>query len=344
MSELRSALMKLKRGKVPGADGLPAELFQNLPEEALQRLLRLFNSCLRQSSVPKSWFYQEIVLILKPLADPARLSGRRPITLVDTVTKLFEIVFYARFVEVLAPKLHEEQAGSQRRRSCPEQLFTLLRSIGYVNGVKKGCVLAVFLDIVKAFDTVDHRALFVSLWRDGIGGRAWLLFQRWYSNLEAAVRLGKRSMSDLFSLTCGTRQGGVLSPLFYLCYINGLLTRLKQRNVGLEMLDGILASLLVVDDIVLLAESTTDMKVLLAEATCFAEEWRVRFHLAATPRLKSAVLCFSPAHVFIPPPPMTCACVGNWCPPLIHTCMLALFLRRAPPGTYYGRVLRPDAP
>eukprot|EP00732_Lithocolla_globosa_P001236 Lithocolla_globosa_v1_NODE_580_length_3691_cov_16.982398.p3 type:complete len:180 gc:universal NODE_580_length_3691_cov_16.982398:561-22(-) len=140
-------------------------------------------------------------------------------------------------------------------------------------------VIAIFLDIVKAFDTVDHRALFVSLWRDGIHGRAWLLFQRWYNNLQASVRMGDGTLTDRFSLTFGTRQGGVLSPLFYLCFINGLLSKLKACGVGLRVLEECLPALLVVDDVVLLANSVEDARILLNVASTFSREWLVKFHV-----------------------------------------------------------------
>eukprot|EP00732_Lithocolla_globosa_P003360 Lithocolla_globosa_v1_NODE_2657_length_1917_cov_4.679914.p1 type:complete len:261 gc:universal NODE_2657_length_1917_cov_4.679914:457-1239(+) len=207
LSELCAAIQKLKVGKACGADDIPAELFRNLPEAGISRLLRLFNLCLNQASVPTAWFYQEIILILKSGGDDRYLSQRRPLSIVDTVTKLFELVFHGRFVSVLGGELHEEQAGSQRHRSCPEQLFSLMKAIELAQASGR-YVLALFLDVVKAFDSVDHRALFVALWRDGMRGKSWLLFQRWYDNLEAAVRWGVEPSLSAFLSSMVHDKGG----------------------------------------------------------------------------------------------------------------------------------------
>eukprot|EP00732_Lithocolla_globosa_P001966 Lithocolla_globosa_v1_NODE_1139_length_2842_cov_6.310011.p2 type:complete len:258 gc:universal NODE_1139_length_2842_cov_6.310011:1046-1819(+) len=127
----------------------------------------------------------------------------------------------------------------------------------------------------------------------------------------------------------GTRQGGVLSPLFYLCFINELMTRLKELGVGLRVLDGVLAALLVMDDIVLLSDSTEEMSMLLSETTLFADEWRVRFHLSEGPRVKSAALLFSPHGDFLPPPRGLMLC-GREVPAADAYCYVGFVLTSSP--------------
>eukprot|EP00732_Lithocolla_globosa_P007066 Lithocolla_globosa_v1_NODE_8642_length_797_cov_5.159030.p1 type:complete len:112 gc:universal NODE_8642_length_797_cov_5.159030:446-111(-) len=75
-----------------------------------------------------------------------------------------------------------------------------------------------------------------------------------------------------------------------------LLTRLKSLDIGVRVGDDTLPGFMITDDLVLLAETTCDMKVLLHVTGLFAKEWGVAFHVETSKNgdAKSAVLCFCP--------------------------------------------------
>ena len=88
------------------------------------------------------------------------------------------------------------------------------------------------------------------------------IIMMWYSNLECRVRWGDTT-SDWFVIEAGVRQGGVLSPIFYCIYVEGLVDVLIMLGVGCYLAKTFLSILLYADDMALLAPSLKGLQTLL---------------------------------------------------------------------------------
>jgi hypothetical protein len=124
----------------------------------------VFNAVLRSQYFPSAWKHARVVSILKPGKDPALPSSYRPISLLDTVGKLFEKILVARVLREVSERglLRDEQFGFRPRHSTTLQLAHLVERVNR-NFDEKRLTGAVFLDVAKAFDTVWIKGLFYKL-------------------------------------------------------------------------------------------------------------------------------------------------------------------------------------
>ena len=87
------------------------------------------------------------------------------------------------------------------------------------NAFEKKKVIGVFLDLSKAFDTIDHNILLRKLQHYGVRGLPWDWFSSCLSNRFLQV-LCNDHLSDKLLLNCGVSQGSILGPLLFLIYVN----------------------------------------------------------------------------------------------------------------------------
>jgi hypothetical protein len=95
-SEVLETIKGFMVGKAPGPNGVPNRALRHLPKRAITFLMKLFNAVLRRQYIPPAWKHVRVVSILKPGKDPTLPSSYRPISLFDTVAKLFEKILLDR--------------------------------------------------------------------------------------------------------------------------------------------------------------------------------------------------------------------------------------------------------
>ena len=86
---VHEAIRGLKFSKAPGPKGIPNRAFKHLPQRKVSFLAQVFNAVLHTHHFPQVWKHAQVVCILKPEKDPVLPSSFRPISLLDTIGKLF---------------------------------------------------------------------------------------------------------------------------------------------------------------------------------------------------------------------------------------------------------------
>ena len=99
----------------------------------------------------------------------------------------------------------------------------------------KQCTLAVFLDLSKAFDTIDHMTLLSKLAHHGVRGIAFEWFRNYLTNRRQYVQINGK-ISNTENVTYGVPQGSVLGPLLCIIYTNDLPQSLTNSKTILLMI------------------------------------------------------------------------------------------------------------
>ena len=87
------------------------------------------------------------------------------------------------------------------------------------------------LDLSKAFDKMNHHGLFIKLMERHLPNSILSILERWFAISVTCVKWCDK-FSAFFNLSCGGRQGGVLSPYLFACFIDSVVDKVKSSGVG----------------------------------------------------------------------------------------------------------------
>ena len=136
------------------------------------------------------------------------------------LVKFMERIQYTQLYEYLSANniLSEHQFGFRKFHSTATALLIDCTNDWYINMDRKLFNLVVFVDLKKAFDTVDHEILLQKLKLVGITGSAFLLLKSYLTGRTQRCEVNG-SISGENDVKCGVPQGSILGPLFFLLEI-----------------------------------------------------------------------------------------------------------------------------
>lgn len=219
--ELRSYLFGFKRFRSAGVDDITVhDLCRNF--ESLKKvLLTLINDLLETGYIPDELKSALVVPLFKGGA-PNQVSSYRPISILSSISQILEkhiFVAMSSFLEkhaIFTPNQYGFISG-RGTTNLLEHFSDILHS----TFDKNMYACALFIDVAKAFDSVNHKLLLDKLYRIGFRGPFHAILENYLSNRSQIVSIDNFHSSQV-SLTSGVPQGSILSPLFFNIYVNDM--------------------------------------------------------------------------------------------------------------------------
>jgi hypothetical protein len=253
---VETVLSKLKRGRAAGLDSLTAEHLLNSHPALPCLLSELFNLMLLSGHVPANFCNSYTVPI--PKIQDCRTKAVttddfRGIAISPIISKAFEYCILERFGNFFATS--ENQFGFKLGIGCSNAIYTV-RNVVEKLTMDGSTVNLCALDLSKAFDKVNHSALFIKLMRRCIPVQLLRILENLFSCCWTCIKW-KSATSNFFRINSGVRQGSVLSPFMFALYINDVVKCLDFRQK--------LFIVLYADDILILAPTVSELQRLLLE-------------------------------------------------------------------------------
>ena len=211
-----------------------------------------FNAFIVHGFLPSDLTDTVLVPIVKDkTGDISDKGNYRPIALASVVSKVFEMSLLVKLEKYLYSS--DYQFGFKPKHSTDLCIYTLKEVIEFYKS-QSSSVYVCFMDASKAFDRVNHWTLFKKLIDRGMPDVFVRLLVYWYRTQNACVRWST-ACSEMFTVSNGVRQGGILSPLFFNVYMDGLSDILCKTECGCTMGGRMINHLMYADDVVILSPS-----------------------------------------------------------------------------------------
>ena len=222
IQEVLAAIKQISAGKAPGKDAIPPEIFKYGGTKLVKKLLALFIQIWTQGMVPQDFKDAMIHHLYKNKGNRKVCDNHRGISLLSIAGKILARLILNRVIKHVVDDIYpESQCGFRAGRGTIDMIFSL-RQVAEKVREKNQEMYMVFVDLTKAFDTVNRAALWKVLRKLGIPENMLQVIVSFHEGMKANV-VSDGDLSDPFDVTNGTKQGCVMAPVLFALYFSVML-------------------------------------------------------------------------------------------------------------------------
>ena len=212
---VKSGPISTTTNKASGGDGVPADFFQIVKDDAVKVLHSICQQIWKTQQWPQDWKRSVFTPIPKK-GNAKECSNYCTIALISHASKVMLKILQARLQQYVNREFPDVQAGFRKGRGTRDQIANIRWIIAKAREFQKNIYFC-FIDYAKAFDCVDHNKLWEILKEMGIPDHLICLLRNLYAGQEATVRTGNGT-TDWFQIGKAVHRGCILSPCLFNLY------------------------------------------------------------------------------------------------------------------------------